>query len=149
MLNCDIYMMSRIWLNVVTCRGDLQDGVWIGWLDLLSLIHSHSSGLQAIRRYHYSTHFQFRDVHALAFSLFTSGILATDLSQSHCNFKSPVKFSLHGLIPFLSFLLSYLWLPFPELDPILILSRLLHFTTTVLYSYGRTIIFRRAFYVPL
>jgi hypothetical protein len=32
-------------------------GFWIGWLDLLHLVHSHSSGLQAIRRYRYSTHF--------------------------------------------------------------------------------------------
>jgi hypothetical protein len=30
---------------------------WIWWLDLLHFIHSHSSGLQAIQRYRWSTHF--------------------------------------------------------------------------------------------
>jgi hypothetical protein len=33
------------------------EGFWIGWLDLLHLIHLHSSGLQAIQRYRYSTLF--------------------------------------------------------------------------------------------
>jgi hypothetical protein len=48
--------------------------------------------------------FQFTVTHALGFSVFTSHILATDLSQSHCNFKSHMKSSLHCLIPFLTFL---------------------------------------------
>jgi hypothetical protein len=39
--------------------------------------------------------------HALGFSLFTSRILATDLSQSHCHFKSHMKFSFQSLTPFL------------------------------------------------
>jgi hypothetical protein len=51
-------------------------------LDLLTLIHSHSSGPQAIQRYRYSTHFQFTVAHALGFSVFTSRILATDLPLS-------------------------------------------------------------------
>jgi hypothetical protein len=34
---------------------------------------------------------QFTVVHALGFSVFTSRILATDLSQSYCNFKSHMK----------------------------------------------------------
>jgi hypothetical protein len=38
---------------------------------------------------------QFTVSHALGFSVFTSRILATDLQQSHCNFKSHVKFSCH------------------------------------------------------
>jgi hypothetical protein len=53
------------------------------------------------RRYSYSIHYQFTAAHALGFSVFTSRILATDLSQSHCNFKSHVKTSWHSLIPFL------------------------------------------------
>jgi hypothetical protein len=35
---------------------------------------------------------QFTVGHALGFSVFTSRILATDLSQSHCNFKSNMEF---------------------------------------------------------
>jgi hypothetical protein len=65
--------------------------------------------------------FQFTVAHALGFSAFTSHILATDLSQSHCNFKSRVKTSCHSLIP----VLPFLQLPFPKtrLD-----SRLLFYT---------------------
>jgi hypothetical protein len=65
---------------------------------------------------------QFTVTHALGFSVFTSRILATYLSQSRRNFNSHVKSSWHGLIPFLPFLLSHLRLPSPELDPILILA---------------------------
>jgi hypothetical protein len=36
--------------------------------------------------------------HALGFSVFTSRILATGLSQPHCNFKSHMKSSCHSLI---------------------------------------------------
>jgi hypothetical protein len=43
---------------------------------------------------------QFTITHALGFSVFSSRILATDLSQTHCNFKSHVKSSCHSLIPF-------------------------------------------------
>jgi hypothetical protein len=49
---------------------------------------------------------QFTVAHALGFSVFTSRILATGSSQSHCKFKS----------------LNHLKLPSPELDPILILA---------------------------
>jgi hypothetical protein len=48
--------------------------------------------------------FQFTVTHTLGFSVFTSCILATDLSQSHCNFKSHVQSSCLSLIPFLPFL---------------------------------------------
>jgi hypothetical protein len=41
---------------------------------------------------------QFTVTHALGFSVFTSRILATDLSQSHCHFKSYMKSSLHSLL---------------------------------------------------
>jgi hypothetical protein len=58
---------------------------------------------------------QFTVLHALGFSVFTSRILATDFSQSHCNFKhhcnystcvvfdSHTKSSWNSLIPFLPF----------------------------------------------
>jgi hypothetical protein len=39
--------------------------------------------------------------HALGFSVFTSRILATDLSQPHCNLKSHLKSYCHSLTPFL------------------------------------------------
>jgi hypothetical protein len=64
--------------------------------------YSHSSGLQAIQRYRYSTHFTVqRCIRTRVLSVFTSRIMATDLSQSHCNFKSHVKSSYHNLIHFL------------------------------------------------
>jgi hypothetical protein len=66
--------------------------------------------------------FQFTVTHALGFTVFTSRILATGLSQSHCNFKSHVMSSLNRLIPILLFLLNHLRMPSQELDPILILA---------------------------
>jgi hypothetical protein len=54
---------------IVMRLDDLQDGFG---LDLLHLIHSHSSGLQPIQQYRYSTHFQFTIAHALEFSLVVS-----------------------------------------------------------------------------
>jgi hypothetical protein len=44
---------------------------------------------------------QFTVKRALGLSVFTSRILATDISQSHCNFKSNMKSSSHTVIPFL------------------------------------------------
>jgi hypothetical protein len=64
--------------------------------------------------------------HAPGFLVFTSRILTTDLSHSHCNVKSHVKYSLHGLISLLPFLLNHRLVPSPELHTIL--------STTVLYS---------------
>jgi hypothetical protein len=127
-----------------------NNGFWIGWLDLLHLMHSHSSGLHVIQRYHYSTpwapdgarhqdwltdwltdhqsqcdfdystHFQFTVVHALGFSVFTDHILATDLSQYHCNFKSHMNSSCRPLIPFLPFL----QLPILRLDSVVLYTPL-------------------------
>jgi hypothetical protein len=42
---------------------------------------------------------QFTVTPALGFSVFTSRILTTDLSQSHCHFTSHMKSSFHSLIP--------------------------------------------------
>jgi hypothetical protein len=62
---------------------------------------------------------QFTVTHALGFSVFTSRILATDLSQYHYRFKSHMKSSFHSLIPSLLCLLNHLGLSSPELDPVL------------------------------
>jgi hypothetical protein len=83
--------------------------------------HRHYSTISDVRT------FQFTAPHAVGLSAFTSRLLATDLSQSRCNFKSQVKTSWHSLIPFLSFLLNHLRLPSPELDPVPF--RLLFFCT--------------------
>jgi hypothetical protein len=72
-------------------------------LDLLTLIYLHSSGLQVIQHYRYSPQFQFTVAHALGLSVFTSRILATDLSQSRCHFNSHITSSWHSLILFLQF----------------------------------------------
>jgi hypothetical protein len=47
---------------------------------------------------------QFTVAHALRFSVSTSRLLATDLSQCRCNFKSHMKSAWQRLIPFLPFL---------------------------------------------
>jgi hypothetical protein len=45
--------------------------------------------------------------HTLRFSVFTSRILATDISQSRRNFKSHLKSYFHILIPFLPLFCNY------------------------------------------
>jgi hypothetical protein len=91
----------------------LIDKFWVGRSDLLHLIHSHRqySAIAVLHTFHCCTH--------LGFSVFTTRIMTTDLSQSHCNFKSHVKSSWHSLILFFPFLLNHLGLPSPELDPVL------------------------------
>jgi hypothetical protein len=64
--------------------------------------------------------FQFTVAQALVFSVFTSRIPATDLTQSHCNLKSDMKYLSHSLVSFLAFHLNHFRLPSPELDPVLI-----------------------------
>jgi hypothetical protein len=83
------------------------------------LIHSNSLGLQAIMALSLFYTLSFHCCTCTRFSAFTSHILATDLSHSHCNFNSHMKSSWHSLIPFLPFLLNRLGLPSPELDQIL------------------------------
>jgi hypothetical protein len=61
---------------------------------------------------------QFTVTHALGFSISISRILATDLSQSHCNFNSHIKSSWRSLVPFLPVLFNHFRLPSLELDPI-------------------------------
>jgi hypothetical protein len=79
--------------NIVTCISDCRRGLdWlIGFIvpyTLTQLFYTPSSS----------------QIHTHYDSVFTSRILATELSRSHSNFKSHVKSSGHSLIPFLPFL---------------------------------------------
>jgi hypothetical protein len=106
---------------------------WIYW----HLIHT-------VRNYRQCS--AIADLHTLQFtvthSVFTSRILATDLSQSHCNFKLHMKSYCHCLIPFLPLFCNC---QFRSLDSILFLCSQAHipagwrletwlFSTAVLYS---------------
>jgi hypothetical protein len=108
-----------LWFCIVTRRGDLQEGfldLMTGFVASTTFTHIRTTGnYSAIAILHT---FQFTAANALRFPVFTSHIPATDLSQSHCNFKSHAKYSCHSLIPFLPFLLNHLRLPSPELNPI-------------------------------
>jgi hypothetical protein len=69
-------------------------------LHLLRLIHSQlgTTGNTALSLC-YTLEFTLTE--ALGLSALTSRILATNLSQSHCHYKSHMKSSFHSLIPFL------------------------------------------------
>jgi hypothetical protein len=85
---------------IVTCWRDLQEEVWIAWLDLLQLIHSQfetTGNYSAIAVPH--THFP--PYHCTRFSVFTSGILATGYNRLTVVFKSHMESSFHSLISFL------------------------------------------------
>jgi hypothetical protein len=68
----------------------------IGFIDTLYTVLGTTGNYSAIADLHT---LQFTVTHALEFSVFTSRILATDLSV--CHFKSHMKSSLHRVIPFL------------------------------------------------
>jgi hypothetical protein len=101
-INASWLIPSRILVTYKTGFG-LDDWIYCTLYIVLGTARNYSA--MAIR--HTS---QFTVTHALQFSAFTSRILATDLSQSRCNFKSHMKSSWHTLIPFLSFL----QLPIPK-----------------------------------
>jgi hypothetical protein len=92
----------------------------------MHLIHSQSSGLQAIQRYRYSTHLTVhRYTHTRVLSLHESypgngcpHSSYTSLTVTTAHMKS----SLRSLIPFLPFLQKHLRVSSPELDTILILA---------------------------
>jgi hypothetical protein len=71
---------------------------WIYWR--LRLIYTTRNYIQ-LQGYRYSHTLQFTMTHALGFSVFTCRILAMDLEQSRCHFKSRPKSFLHSLIPLL------------------------------------------------
>jgi hypothetical protein len=110
------------WHDIVTCISDFRQGFGLNdWIYCTLYIHTvrDYGSYSAIAILHA---LQFTVARALGFSVFTSRILATDLSQSHYKLNSHMKSSLHHVIPFLRLLLSHLRLPSPELDPILILA---------------------------
>jgi hypothetical protein len=70
--------------NIVTCITTI-DGVWIGWLDLLTHYANQRRTYKqwsAIADLH---NLQFTVTHAKRFSVFTNRILVTELKQSHCD----------------------------------------------------------------
>jgi hypothetical protein len=96
----------------------------------------------------------FTAAHALGFSVFTSRILATDLSLFQCNFNSKVTFSLHHLIPFLFLfcncqfrrlepILFRLWFRAPchsaSTDPVLLSTSHNHFARTPRKTQSRVV----------
>jgi hypothetical protein len=99
---------------IVSVRGSVTNniGFWIWWLNLLdtyTFTQFGTTGNFSAIAILYT--FQLTITHALGFPVFTSRILATDLSQSHYNFKSHMKPSWHCLIPFFTFV----QLPIPRL----------------------------------
>jgi hypothetical protein len=85
---------------IVTCRAEYRRVLeWIiGFIAPYAFTTRDYRQYSAISILHT---FQFTVTHALGFSVFTSRLLATGLSQSHCHFKSHVKSSCHSLIFFL------------------------------------------------
>jgi hypothetical protein len=94
-------MVKEKTVYIVTCRGYVTcrrglDYV-IGCIDTLYTVTGTTGNCSAIT---IST-FYSSLLHPLVFLVFTSRILATDLYQSHCHFKSRMKSSLHSLISLL------------------------------------------------
>jgi hypothetical protein len=100
-MGCTILKETLKFIYIVTRRC----GAWFIWqvLDWINgFIASYTFTTRDYRQYSAIAilhTFQFTVAPALGFSGFTSRILATDLSQSHCHFKSYMKSSYHTLIP--------------------------------------------------
>jgi hypothetical protein len=92
-------MLSILVLNILSRVGvTYKTGFGLDLLTPYSHTQLRTTGNTATAILHT---FQFTVAHALGFFIFTSRILTTDLSQSHCNFKSHMKSSFHRLTPFL------------------------------------------------
>jgi hypothetical protein len=92
--------------HTVTCRSHLYDEV-LNWMN--GFIAHYTSTTRDYRQYNAIAilrTFQFTVTNALGFSVFISRILATGLSQSHCNFKPHIKCSFHRPISFFSLFCS-------------------------------------------
>jgi hypothetical protein len=98
------YIPSRV--GVVACLIRRALDWMIGFVDTLYTYLRTTGNYSAIADLHT---LQCTVTHALGFSLFTSRILTTDLSQSHSHFISHMKSSFHGLIPFLPFFSQSHW----------------------------------------
>jgi hypothetical protein len=102
--------MDNMNRNVVTCISDYRQAFGVDDC-IYCTLYTHTvrdyKQYSAIADLHTS---QFTITHALGLSGFVNRILAMDLSQSHCNFKSHMKSSWRNLIPFLPFL----QLPIPK-----------------------------------
>jgi hypothetical protein len=97
----------KTFLHIVTCRGLLVNYKTSFGLDDWIYWHIHS--VRDYRQYSATADlytFQFIVTHALGFSVFTSLILATDLSRSQYNFKPHTKSSFHSPIHLLPLLYS-------------------------------------------
>jgi hypothetical protein len=90
--NTVFIIMSRV---LVTYRR----GFLIRRLDLLYLTPSHTGTANNTELSLFCT-LSISPLHALGFSVFTSRILATDLSQSRSQFKLHMESYFHNLIPF-------------------------------------------------
>jgi hypothetical protein len=89
-----------------------NNGFWIGWFDLLTLIHIQSSGLQVTQRYRYSIHFSVhRCTCTMILSLYKSypgnRFISLTVTSNH-------TWSLLGIVWFL--FLPFLQLPISRLD---------------------------------
>jgi hypothetical protein len=89
-----------LWVRWPWSEADHSPPTSTRWLDLMHLIHTTRDYRQysAIAVLHT---LEFTVPHALRFLVFTSRILATDLSQSRWHFKSHMKTSYHSLTHFL------------------------------------------------
>jgi hypothetical protein len=86
----DLEVMQIILSRVRDLCVTYKTGVWIwmsGFIDTLYTVHGTTGNYSAVA---IPTLYR-SSLHTLGFSVLTSRILATDLSQSHCNFKSHMK----------------------------------------------------------
>jgi hypothetical protein len=126
--NTGLFLMELL-IYIVTCRGGLFVTYrrvldWtIGFIDNLFTQLGTTDNYSVIAVLHI---LQFTVTHVLGFQVFTSRILATDLSQSHCHFKSHLKSSFDGLISFLPLFCNC---QFRKLDSV----------SSILFSQGREI----------
>jgi hypothetical protein len=99
------------------------------WIYCTLYIHTVRDYRQ-LQRYRHYTHFP---VHRCTRTRILSSLVVSGqrIFQSHCNFRSHMKSSVHRLFPFLPFILNHLGLPSPELDPVLF-RQLLYTPSTLL-----------------
>jgi hypothetical protein len=91
--NIKIKILSCVWVTYKMGFGLVH---WI-----YGTLYIHNLGLQAIQRNRWFTHFTVHCCTLTRVLSLQSHILATDLSQSHCHFKSHMKSTFHSLTPFL------------------------------------------------